>query len=75
VTSVDGKHIDVFLMKEESSSWQDGTKFEKYLLAHPEALEAYRVLKEEGNGLTTREYYRRKVEYINEILEKAEKED
>jgi GrpB-like predicted nucleotidyltransferase (UPF0157 family)/GNAT superfamily N-acetyltransferase len=68
VTSVEGKHIDVFLMKGESASWRDGVKFEKYLLSHPESLESYRILKEEGNGLSTREYYRRKVAFINDII-------
>jgi ribosomal protein S18 acetylase RimI-like enzyme/GrpB-like predicted nucleotidyltransferase (UPF0157 family) len=70
VTSVEGKHIDVFLIKESSSSWKDGVKIEKYLLTHPEALESYRILKEQGDGLSTREYYRRKVVFYNDILSK-----
>ncbi len=46
-------------------------KFENYLKEHPQALEEYRKLKELGDGLSTREYYRRKIEFINDILEKV----
>jgi len=42
------------------------------LKAHPETLEEYRKMKEEGNGLSVREYYLRKTEYVNEILAKTE---
>lgn len=69
-TFVDGKHVDVFLINETSSGWINGVKFENYLRSHPEALESYRILKENGNGLSTREYYRRKIEFINYILSK-----
>lgn len=72
VTFESGKHIDVFLINEESDGWKDGVKFETYLKIHPEALQAYRKLKENGDGLSTREYYRRKIEFINDILEQAQ---
>lgn len=71
---VDGKHIDVFLINEESDGWKNSLIFEEYLLTHPESLEEYRVLKENGNGLSVREYYQKKIEFINEILDKASKE-
>jgi GrpB-like predicted nucleotidyltransferase (UPF0157 family) len=45
--------------------------FEEYLKNYPDELERYRVLKEESNGKTMREYYRRKIEFINEILIKT----
>jgi GrpB-like predicted nucleotidyltransferase (UPF0157 family) len=64
----DGKHIDVFLINKESLGWINGLKFENYLKTHPEDLEKYKILKEQGDGLSTREYYRRKIEFINEIL-------
>ena len=67
-TFVDEKHIDVFLINEKCSSWLNGIKFEKYLREYPEALRAYEQLKESGAGLSTREYYRRKIEFINDIL-------
>lgn len=72
VTEEEGKHIDVFLINEEHDGWKNGVKFESYLKSHPEALEEYKRLKENGNGLSVREYYRRKTEFINEILARAE---
>lgn len=68
VTFEEGKHIDVFLINEEDDGWLDCLKFEHHLRTHPKALEEYRVLKELGDGLDTREYYRRKIEFINTIL-------
>lgn len=67
----EGKRIDIYLINKEALSWTDGVKFENYLKTHPDALEKYRILKEEGNGLSTREYYRRKIEFINDILSQA----
>ncbi len=72
VTEEGGKHIDVFLINDTSAGWINGVKFEEYLKTHPEALEAYRKLKESGNGLSTHEYYRRKIEFINDILAKSD---
>jgi GrpB-like predicted nucleotidyltransferase (UPF0157 family) len=68
VTEEEGKHIDIFPINEESDDWKDLVKFETILRNDPIKLGEYRKLKESGNGLTTREYYRRKIEYINEIL-------
>jgi GrpB-like predicted nucleotidyltransferase (UPF0157 family) len=68
VTYEEGKHIDIFLINDSSQGWLDGIKFENYLKLHPAALLRYRVLKESGHGLSTREYYRRKIEFINEVL-------
>lgn len=72
VTSVDGKHIDVFLINKEREGWKNGIRFETYLKKHPKALEKYQKLKEKGNGLSTREYYKRKINFINDILAKTE---
>ncbi len=68
VTSVGGKHIDVFLINEKCSGRLDSVKFEKYLKEHPETLRDYEQLKEQGDGLSTREYYRKKIEFINDVL-------
>jgi len=68
VTNVDDKHVTVSLMNQERDGWKNMVKFQDYLRTHPEALDTYRKLKEEGNGLSTREYYRRKVEFLNYIL-------
>ncbi len=70
-TRVDDKKIDVFLINEKSSSWLNSLLFERYLKTHPEALETYRKLKENGNGINVREYYRRKIEFINEVVARA----
>lgn len=70
-TEESGKHIDIFLINNAHKGWLNGVKFEKYLKSHPETLEEYRKLKENGNGLSVREYYRRKIEFINEVLAKA----
>jgi len=72
VTDEGGKHVDIFLINETCRGWTDGRKFETYLRNHPEALEGYRQLKESGDGLSTREYYRRKIEFINDILARTD---
>jgi len=66
----DKKHIDVFLINKEHDGWKRGIAFEAHLQSHPDVLEEYRKLKENGDGMTVREYYRKKVEFINEILKK-----
>ncbi len=68
VTEENGKHIDIFPINEESVDWKNLVKFETILRSDPAKLEEYRRLKESGNGLSTREYYRRKLEFINKIL-------
>jgi len=68
----DSKHVDIFLINAESAGWLDSVKFEAYLKTHQDALEAYRLLKEAGDGLSVREYYRRKIEFINQILGMSE---
>jgi len=65
------KKIDLAIVDINSKNWTDNVSFHNYLRSHPLDLEKYRILKEECDGLTTREYYRRKIEFINEILEKA----
>ena len=70
MTYVDGKHIDVFLINKEGSGWLNSVKFENYLRTTPTVLEEYKRLKESGDGLSTREYYRKKIEFYNSILSK-----
>ncbi len=71
VTDVDGKHADVFLITESSDDWLRSIAFETHLKNHPDDLDAYRKLKERSAGLSVREYYRRKIEFINGILKKS----
>ncbi len=68
VTEVDGKHIDVFLINKESDDWKNMLEFEALLRENHKILKEYKNMKELGNGLSTREYYRRKLEFINQIL-------
>lgn len=67
-TMMDKKHIDVFLINRESEGWINSVKFENFLRNNPKFLERYRKLKEDGNGLSVRKYYKRKIEFINEVL-------
>jgi len=66
-----GKHVDVFVINEKDAGWVDSEIFTNWLISHPETLEEYRELKKRGAGLSTKEYYTRKIEFINDILEKA----
>lgn len=66
--TVDGKHIDIFPINEESDDWKNLVQFEARLRAQPEKLEAYRKLKESGQGLSVREYYRRKILFIIDVV-------
>lgn len=73
VTEETGKHIDIFVINKEDEGWTNSVKFEKYLRSHPEELKRYEKLKENGNGLSVREYYKRKIVYINKLLAKIKK--
>ncbi len=64
----DGKKIDLKLVDGGHPNYLSGKRFEEYLRTHPADLERYRVLKEEANGTSVKEYYRRKTEFINEIF-------
>jgi len=63
-----GKKIDLFVSNEEHEEWQNNLKFNSYLRNNPEALAEYKKIKEDLAGKSTREYYRAKVEFINETL-------
>lgn len=65
------KHIDVFIINKEDKGWIDSEIFTNWLLSHPNTLEEYRKLKEGNAGLSTKEYYTRKTEFINRVLEIA----
>ena len=70
VTYLDKTKVELFVINEQSSGWIDCCRFQRYLKGHPDVLEAYRILKETGRGLSTQKYYRRKIEFINEVLER-----
>ena len=62
------KHIDVFIINRKDKGWIDSEVFTKYLKTHRDILEEYKDLKEKGNGLSVREYYTKKIIFVNEIL-------
>lgn len=64
-------NIEIVIVNRDSEGWKRNIAFENYLKSHPEALEAYRKLKEANDGKSLREYYRKKIEFINDILEKV----
>lgn len=64
-------NIEIVIVNKDSEGWKRNLAFDRYLRTHPEALEAYRKLKESYHGLGVRKYYRKKMEFINDILEKA----
>jgi len=68
VTSVGGKQVEVFVINQEDEDWRSLVNFHSYLQSHSQASENYRKLKEEAAGQSTREYYRRKIEFINATL-------
>jgi GrpB-like predicted nucleotidyltransferase (UPF0157 family) len=70
VTEELGKHIDIFVINENHINWENCLRFEKYLFSNSEALDQYRALKEDASGQNVQKYYRRKIEFINEILSK-----
>lgn len=65
------KKIDLKIVDINNPNYVEGKMFDVYLINHPDALEKYRILKEESNGLTAKEYNRRKTEFTNEILRLA----
>ena len=65
---VKGIDVEIFLVNQDHLSWKRSLAFENYLKQHPEALDEYEKLKEDLAGVSTREYYRRKIEFMNKIL-------
>lgn len=71
VKYIDGIKIEMFIINEKHYDWINCLRFENYLKSHTEALEAYSKLKENCDGVSVPEYYRRKTEFINDILAKC----
>lgn len=63
--------IEIFLINKNSDDWKNSVIFENYLKKNKEALKGYENLKINSNGLSVQEYYRRKLEFINKILNKC----
>ena len=67
----EGKKIDLKIVDVNHESYILGKAFELHLKSHPSDLERYKLLKEGASGMSVKEYYRRKTEFINEILARA----
>lgn len=61
--------VEIFLVNQDMDSYRDNITFWDYIETHPDVLEEYRKIKEEAEGTSTREYYTRKVNFINSILQ------
>jgi GrpB-like predicted nucleotidyltransferase (UPF0157 family) len=70
-TELDDTEVEIFLVNQDATFWKDSLVFWDYIKSHPETLEEYRKIKEAAEGTSTREYYTRKVEFINKVLEIA----
>lgn len=68
---IDGTMIEVVLANKSCKSWTDGEIFFNYLENNNDEREEYERLKEIGKELSIKEYYKRKFEFINDILVKA----
>lgn len=62
------KHVDVFVINKEDKGWLECEIFTRWLMNHPDDLQKYKHLKENGMGLSTKDYYTEKKEFINRIL-------
>jgi len=70
VVYINSSKAEIIVINEKSKDWENSSQFQAYLEEYPEALKAYEGIKEEAEGLSTQKYYRRKIEFINSILEK-----
>lgn len=65
--------IEIILVNKTCKSWIDGEIFFNYLENNEEAKMEYDKLKGVGEELSIRDYYIRKFEFMNSILQKASK--
>lgn len=68
LAKIDGTTIEIMLTNKDHPSWINGERFHRFLAENAEDLERYRKLKEECAGLNCQEYYRRKTEFINDMI-------
>ena len=69
----DGFPVDVHLTNKNSPGWKEHKKVFELLRDDPRLLGEYQILKERSNGMSLREYQRRKYEFYNKILEENNK--
>lgn len=68
VTLINNKHIDIFVINETDIGWTNSEIFYHYLLSNKKSLLEYQDLKENNSGKSSRQYYKSKIEFINNIL-------
>jgi len=66
--------IEIFVINKNDSDWKMSIQFEKYLKNHPKALSEYEIIKTKANGLSVREYYTLKTDFLNKILKECDKD-
>lgn len=71
VKYTDNIKVEIFLINKDGDNWKNSRKFENYLKNNLEMLNEYVKLKEESRGLSVQYYYRKKIEFINKVLELA----
>jgi GrpB-like predicted nucleotidyltransferase (UPF0157 family) len=71
VKFIEGIKIEIFLINKNSKDWTNSRKFENFLRQNPKYLFEYEKLKSKCNGLSVKQYYTAKVEFINKILKKV----
>ena len=71
ITLTDGIEDEVFVVNKEGKSCGKNLIFEEYLKNNPDALNAYKNLKTNNEGLSVRAYYTAKESFINDILDKV----
>jgi len=67
-TLLERKHIDIFVIDIDGEDWKNSEKFYNILLNNTSVLNEYQELKEKSSGKSIREYYRKKIEFINKLL-------
>lgn len=65
-----GKKMEVAVVDKHSQEWQKTIAFHKYIKTHPNSLENYRKLKEKYSKAGKKDYYKKKMEFINDITDK-----
>jgi GrpB-like predicted nucleotidyltransferase (UPF0157 family) len=68
VTNIDNTNVEIFIINKNTPGWLDSIRFENYLIKHKAALKKYEELKKSFHNLGGQDYYRAKIEFINEIL-------
>lgn len=66
---VDDIEVEIFLVNQEATFWKESLLFWDYIETHPNMLDEYRRIKEKAGGRSIREYYTRKVIFINKIMQ------